>query len=192
MVDTLTTIIPNSADLTNNAPLAGAGVLGTGPDNAAVQVTNTVTPSLTAPTTTVFTLYANNTSAAASIYNLSSSFISVPGTVGLATPPAGWVIIFKDSGNGTNCSAPLGAAVTTTGAAPIPAGGSRIICAEVTVPPTSPGTVATPTPSPAGNYVVQFGIANQSNPSIADTIRDQITVAPVHSVTLTPDRKSVV
>jgi trimeric autotransporter adhesin len=187
VVDTLTTIIPNSADITNNAPLAGAGVLGTGPDNATVQITNTVTPALTAPTTTVFTLYANNTSAIASIYNLSSSFISVPGTVGLATPPAGWVVTFKDSGNGTNCNAPLGAAVTTTGAAPIPAGGSRIVCAEVTVPPTSPGTVATPTPSPAGNYVIQFGIANQSNPSIADTIRDQVTVVPVRAVTLTPN-----
>ncbi len=187
VVDTLATINPNSTDITNNAPLAGAGVLGTGPDNAAVQVTNTVTPSLTAPTTTIFTLYANNTSAIASIYNLSSSFVSVPGTVGLATPPAGWVIMFKDSGNGTNCNVPLGAAVTTTGAAPIPAGGSRLVCAEVTVPATSPGTTATPTPSPAGNYVVQFGIANQSNPSIADTIRDQITVAPVHAVTLTPN-----
>jgi trimeric autotransporter adhesin len=187
VVDTLTTIIPNSTDITNNAPLAGTGVLGAGPDNAAVQVTNTVTPSLTAPTTTVFTLYANNTSAIASIYNLSSSFISVPGTVGLATPPAGWVITFKDSGNGTNCNAPLGAVVTTTGVAPIPAGGSRLVCAEVTVPATSPGTAATPTPSPSGNYVVQFGIANQSNPSIADTIRDQVTVVAVHAVTLTPN-----
>ena len=187
VVDTLTTIIPNSTDITNNAPVAGVGVLGAGPDNATVQVTNTVTPSLTAPTTTVFTLYANNTSAIPSIYNLSSSFISVPTTVGLATPPVGWVVTFKDSGNGTNCNAPLGAVVTTTGAAPIPAGGSRIVCAEVTVPPTSPGTVPTPTPSPAGNYVVQFGIANQTNPSIADTIRDQITVAPVHAVTLTPN-----
>ncbi len=187
VVDTLATIVPNSADITNNAPVAGAGVLGAGPDSSVVQVTNTVAPLPTAPVTTVFTLYANNTSATASIYNLSSSFISAPNMAGLASPPSGWVITFHDSGSGINCNAPLGAAVTTTGAAPIPAGGSRIVCAEVTVPATAPGSMATPTPSPPGNYVVQFGIANQANPAVADTIRDRVSVSAVHAVTLTPN-----
>ncbi len=187
VVDTLATIVPNSADITNNAPVAGIGVLGAGPDNSVVQVTNIVAPLPTVAVTTVFTLYANNTSATASIYNLSSSFISVPSGVGLATPPSGWVITFRDSGNGINCNAPLGAAVTTTGAAPIPAGGSRIICAEVNVPATAPGTTPTPTPTAAGDYVLQFGIANQANPAVADTIRDRVTVSAVHAVTLTPN-----
>jgi trimeric autotransporter adhesin len=183
----LTTIAAATADITNNAPVGGAGVLGAGPENMVVQVTNMVTPSATAPTTTVFTLYANNTGPTPAIYNLSSSFVSVPAMAGLTTPPAGWVVTLRDSGNGTTCAAPLGAPITTTGAAPVPAGGSRLYCAEVTVPATAPGTPMTPTPSPAGNYVIQFGISNQATPTIADTIRDQVTIAPVRAVTLTPN-----
>jgi trimeric autotransporter adhesin len=187
VVDTLASITPNGVDITNNAALAGTGVLGTGPENMMVQVTNSVTPLLANATTTVFTLYANNTGATPAVYNLSSSFVSVPGMVGLTTPPAGWVVTFRESGNGMNCVAPLGMPMTTTGTAPVPTGGSRLYCAEVSVPPTNVSTMTTPTASPPGAYVVQFGITNQTNPAITDTIRDQVTVLPVRNVTITPN-----
>jgi uncharacterized repeat protein (TIGR01451 family) len=183
----LASITPTTADITNNAPVGNAAALGTGPNNAVVQVTNNVTPSATSTTTTVFTLYANNTGPTPAVYNLSSSFVSVPAASGLTTPPAGWVVTLRESGNGTTCAAPLGNAITTTGTNPVPAGGSRLYCAEVTVPATTPSTPSTPTPAPAGDYVLQFGIANQTTPTIADTILDRVAVASVRAVTLTPN-----
>jgi trimeric autotransporter adhesin len=187
VVDTLSTITANSVDITNNAALSAVGVLGAGPESAMVLVTNVVTPLLAAPTTTIFTLVANNTGATPAVYTLSSAFIAVPGMVGLATPPAGWLVVFHESGNGITCAAPLGMIVTTTGAAPVPAGGSRLYCAEVTIPPVNVTSAATPTAAPAGNYSLQFGIANQANPTITDTLIDQITIAPSRNVTLTPN-----
>ncbi len=181
----LTTIAPNTVDLTNNGPVGSPAVLGAGADNAVVQVTNSVTPSPTLTTTTVFTLYANNTGLTPASYNLSSSFASVPGGVGLTTPPAGWTVVFRDSGNGANCTAPLGAVVTTTGATPIAVGASRLVCAEVTLPATTPVAPGTTNPSPPGAYILQFGVTNQATPSITDTILDQITVAGVAAPGLT-------
>jgi trimeric autotransporter adhesin len=187
VVDTLATITANSVDITNNAPLTGAGVVGVGPENMMVQITNVVTPFVNTSTTTVFTLVANNTGATPAVYTLSAAFVAVPGMVGLATPPAGWVVAFRESGNGMNCAAPIGMVATTTGSSPVPAGGSRLYCAEVTVPPINITSVATPTAAPAGNYNLQFGITNQANPAITDTLIDQVTVAAVRGVTLTPN-----
>ncbi len=185
--DVLSAITANTVDVTNNAAVGGGGVLGTGPDNAMIQVTNTLTPNSASSTTTTFTVYVNNTGATAAIYNLSSSYIAVPGGVGLTTPPAGWTVTFYDSGNGTNCNAPLGGAVTSTGTTPVAAGGSKLECAQITIPSTNSSTGGTPTYSPPGNYDLKFTATNQSNAAVSDSIRDRVTLNALHQVTITPN-----
>jgi trimeric autotransporter adhesin len=184
----LATIAASTVDLTNNLSVVGGATIanGLGPDNAAVITNNTVTPAVATTTTTRFQLYVNNTSTVAQIYNVSGTFVSVPGGVGLAAQPAGWTIVFRDDGGAGNCSTVAGT-VTSTGATPIAAGSSKLICAEITVPATSSSAVGTPTLAPAGNYVVQFRSEQQSDATVFDTKRDQVTIQAVHSVTVTPN-----
>ena len=185
--DRLTTISANSVDLTNNLSVASGATVaqGLGPDNLTVITTNSVTPAAAATTASRFQLYVNNTSAAAQIYNLSSLYLSVP--AGIANPPTGWTVSFKLDGGAGNCSTTTGAAISSTGATPIAAGGNRLICAEVAVPPSNTGAVGTPTYAATGAYVIQFRVQQQSDATVFDTKRDQITVLPVRSVTITPN-----
>lgn len=186
----LTAIAANTVDLTNNLSIAGGATAanGLGPDDMTVKTTNSVTPSTSTTTTTRFRLFVNNTSSLAQIYNLNSSWISVPAGAGLSNPPVGWTVTFRDDGGAGDCSTVTGGAITSTGATPIAAGSSKLICAEVVVPSTNSGAApATPTYAAVGNYVVQFGVTQQSNPAVSDTKRDQITIQPVHNVTLTPN-----
>ena len=187
--DKLTTIAANTVDLTNNLSVAGGALAaqGLGPDNMTVITTNSVTPAVATPTTTRFQLYVNNTSSVAQIYNLTSSYISVPAGVGLSNPPTGWSVVFKLDGGAGNCSTTTVAAITSTGAAPIAAGGNRLICAEVVVPATNAGAPGTPTYAAPGAYVLQFRVQQQSDATVFDTKRDQVTILPVHNVTITPN-----
>jgi hypothetical protein len=187
VIDRLSTIVANTVDLTNNAAVGGMGALGTGADDAAIKVPNSVTPNSASSTTTTFTLYVNNTGATAAIYNLTSQYDAVPAGFGLTNPPAGWTVTFKDSGNGTNCSAPLGSAVSSTGVTPVAAGGSKLICAEITIPGTNSASMGTPTYSPPGNYDLRFTATNQSNGAVSDSIRDRVTLNNLHQVTITPN-----
>ena len=187
--DRLTTISANSVDLTNNLSVLGGATVtnGLGPDNMTVITTNSVTPAVATTTTTRFQLFVNNTSTLAQIYNLSSLYISVPTGTGIANPPTGWTVAFKLDGGAGNCSTTTGAAITSTGATPIVAGGNRLICAEVTVPPSNTGAMGTPTYAAPGAYVIQFRVQQQSDATVFDTKRDQITVLPVRNVTITPN-----
>ncbi len=187
--DRITTIAANTVDLTNNVSVVGGATVaqGLGPDNLLVITTNVVTPAVAATTTTRFQLYVNNSSPLAQIYSLSSSYISVPAGVGLSNPPTGWSVAFKLDGGTNNCATTTGAAIASTGATPISAGGSRLICAEVVVPATNAGTVGTPTYVAPGAYVLQFRAQQQSDATVFDTKRDQITIQPVHSVAITPN-----
>ncbi len=184
----LTSIAAATVDLTNNVSVAGGAAIadGLGPDNMSVITTNMVTPAVATTTTTRFRLYVNNTSTVAQIYNLSGSFVSVPAGVGLSTPPAGWLIVFRDDGGAGNCST-VGGTITSTGATPIAPAGNKLVCAEVVVPSTNSSAMGTPTLAPPGNYVVQFRVQQQSDATVFDTKRDQVTIAPVHSVTITPN-----
>jgi uncharacterized repeat protein (TIGR01451 family) len=184
----LSTIAAGTVDLTNNLSVAGGATVadGLGPDNMSIITTNSVTPAVASPVVTRFRLFVNNTSTVAQIYNLSSSFVSVPGGVGLSNPPSGWTIVFRDDGGMGNCST-VGGTVTSTGPVPIAPAGSKLICAEVSVPSTNSSAMGTPTLSPPGNYVVQFRVEQQSDATVFDTKRDQITIQPVNSVTITPN-----
>ena len=187
--DRLTSISANSVDLTNNLSVVGGATLaqGLGPDNLAVITTNSVIPAPAATTATRFQLYVNNTSTVAQIYNLSSSWISVPATGGIVNPPTGWTVSFFLDGGAGNCTTTTGSAVTSTGAVPVPAGGGQLICAVVVVPAINSGAVGVPTYAAPGAYVVQFRAQQQSDATVFDTKRDQITVQPVHNVTITPN-----
>lgn len=186
----LSAIAASTVDLTNNVSVTGGATLaqGLGPDDSAVKIINSVTPANAAPTVTRFRLFANNTSPLPQIYDLSFNWVSVPGGAGLINPPIGWTVVFKADGGVGDCSTTVGAALLTTGAVPVPAGGSRLVCAEVSIPPTSNGAApSTPTYSPPGNYDIQFGIAQQNDPSVADRIRDRVTVLPLRALSITPN-----
>jgi hypothetical protein len=87
--DVLTSVAGNTVDLTNTRSISGGATsadgLGAGPEVTPV-VTNATKPS----TTTRFTLYVNNTTAASDTFNLAASFGSI-------TLPVGWSMIFKDA-----------------------------------------------------------------------------------------------
>jgi len=202
----LTTVAANVVDLTNNAASPTTLANGNGVDDGVVKTTNTLAPSASSTTTTRFTLFVNNKGATSAIYNLNYQWLSVPAGVGLSVTPAGvagpsqaaataaantvtgWTVTFRDSANGTDCSATVGGAINSTGSTPVAAAGNKIICAEVIVPATSPGNFpGTPTYAAPGNYVIQFGTSQQGNPTVFDTKRDQITLQPLHNITLTPN-----
>lgn len=181
----LTTITANSVDLTNNT----AGGLGAGAGTAAIIVTNNVTPLVSATQTTKFILYVNNTGAVAAVYDLTGTFVAVPSTpsLGLAAQPVNWVIQFRLDGGAGNCST-VGSVITSTGAVPVPASGSQLVCGEVVIPPTNQGNGGSrPTDSPPGNYDVQFRAQQQGNALVFDTIIDRITLGNANSVTITPN-----
>ena len=124
--DTLTAIVANSVDLTNNAPLGGGGVLGVGPGpEATAQTTNAVNPGAS----TRFSLYVNNTSAVSDTYDLSASTNASFATLVL---PAGWTVVFRDAGN---------TVITNTGV--INGGANKLVYADVT-PPANQAAVPAP------------------------------------------------
>ena len=186
----LTTIAANTVDLTNNLSVAGGATVanGLGPDDMAVKTTNTITPTTAATTTTTFRLFVNNTGATAAIFNLGFAWVSVP--AGLNATPTGWSVTFRDDGGGGACATTMGGSVTSTGATPIPSMGSKLICAEVVVPASSTPSAAPsagPTAAVPGNYVISFNVVQQGAPAVTDSKRDQVTVLPLRSVTLTPN-----
>jgi uncharacterized repeat protein (TIGR01451 family) len=146
-----------------------------------------VTPAVAATTTTRFKLYVNNTGSIAQIYNLSSSFISVPAGLGLVVPPTGWTVAFKLDNSAGACTSTTGSAITSTGAVPIAPGGNLLVCAEVVVPATNAGGGGAATFAPPGAYVLQFRAELQSDATVFDTKRDQVTIQTVHSVAITPN-----
>ena len=186
----LTTIAANTVDLTNNLSVAGGATVanGLGADDLAVKTTNSVTPASATSTTTTFRLFVNNTGATAAIFNLGFSWVSVP--AGINPTPTGWSVTFREDGGGGACATTMGGSISSTGAVPIPALGSKLICAEVVVPSTATPSVAPnagPTAVVPGAYVISFNVAQQGAPSVTDSKRDQVTILPLHSVSLTPN-----
>ena len=171
MTDRLVAITTNTVDLTNNAAIGGAGVLGVGPGpEASAVVTNATNPG----TTTTFTLYVNNTSGAsvADSYDLLASSTTTFGSS--STLPAGWSVTFHLS-NGADCTAPnLGTVVSNTGV--VNGGTAKLVCAVISVPNNYV----------AGAQAVYFQSKSPTSGAL-DQIHDQVTVNTIHSVTLTPN-----
>src|SRR5437588_4001094 len=171
MTDRLVAITASTVNLTNNAALGNPGVLGTGagPEASAV-VTSATNPG----TTTTFTLYANNTSAAnvADSYDLLASSTTTFGSS--STLPAGWSVTFRAS-NGADCTAGnLGSVISNTGV--VNGGTAKLVCAVISIPNNYA----------AGAQAVYFQSKSPTSGAL-DQIHDQVTVNTVHNVTLTPN-----
>ena len=165
--DTLTAISASSVDLTNNAPISGAGVKGVGPGpEATAQVTNAVNPGAA----TTFILVTNNTGPVADAYNLAASTVS---TFASQLLPAGWTVTFKTDGGAGNCST---TGATISGTATVAAGSSATVCAIVTV---SAGFAV-------GTSDLYFRALSPAS-GAQDTIHDAVTVNAVRSITFTPN-----
>ena len=160
--DVLTTIGTSTVDMTANAALPGGVGVGAGPEAAAV-VSNTSNPG----TTTRFTLYVNNTSSSADSYALVAS---TDLSFGALTLPAGWSVVFRNSGNGV---------ITST--AVIPAGGNSLVYADVTIPAAAP----------AGVTDVYFR-ASSPTTSAADRFHAAVNVNAARNLTLTPNNSGTV
>lgn len=165
--DTLTTIVANAVDLTNNAAVGGPGVtgVGAGPE-AGAQTTNSTNPG----TTTRFTLYVNNLSTVADTYDLASS---TDASFGAATLPTGWTVVFRDASN---------AVVSNTGI--VGAGANKLIYADVSIPA---GQAAIPAPGQA----LYFRVRSPSSGAI-DRKHDAVVVNTVRSLQLSPNNSGQV
>ncbi len=165
--DTLTAITPAAMDVTNNAPIGGGGVVGTGTGpEASAQVTKATNPG----TTTTFTVVTNNTGPVADSYNLDASTSSTFASMSL---PSGWTVVFKADGGAGNCST-TGATITNTGT--VNAGTSSTVCAVVSVPAGFA----------AGTSDLYFRAQSPAT-GAKDTIHDAVTVNPVRALNFTPN-----
>jgi uncharacterized repeat protein (TIGR01451 family) len=156
VTDTLTTIVGNNVDLTNNSTGSGSPGFEQGPE-ATVVINNTANPGETSR----FSLFVANDSSVSDSFELTTSIDSTFATQNL---PAGWSVVFRDIN---------GAIVTGTGI--IGVGQSKQIFADVTVPADAiPGTTD-----------IYFR-AQSPTSGAADRIHDAVTVNTLRSITLTP------
>ncbi len=162
--DTLTVIVANSVDLTNNAALPGAPGAGPGVEASPV-TTNTVLPGAT----TRFTLFVNNTSTTGDTYNLSSS---IDPTFAATNLPAGWTVVFRNT---------AGTVITNTGV--IVGGSSMQVFADVTMP-------ANQAAIPAGQSLYFRVVSPASGAS--DRKHDAVIVQTVRSVQIVPNNSGQV
>jgi uncharacterized repeat protein (TIGR01451 family) len=160
----LSGISAGSVDLTNNAALGQAGVLGVGagPEASAVTTRNTMPGS-----TTRFVLYINNLSGAADNYDLAASTDSTFASLSL---PHGWSVRFVDA---------AGNVVSNSGI--IAAGASKEVFAEVSVP----ADAAT------GTTELYFQAVSPVT-GVQDVKHDALTVGEVVDVVLFPDNSGQV
>ena len=181
--DQLTTITPNSVDLTNGTaltttlPVAGTAAIGnalttgfganSGNANATVITDNYTNPG----SVTTFVLYVNNTSTVPDSFNLLADMNSANGlfTTGNEVT-TNWTVDFKN--NGTGLCATTGASITNTGT--INASGAKLVCAVVTVP-------AGQTP---GQFDIYFQAKSPSS-TASDIKRDAVVVNTVRSIQIT-------
>ncbi|HWZ45996.1 MAG TPA: hypothetical protein VNW97_21165 [Candidatus Saccharimonadales bacterium] len=171
MTDRLVAITSNTVDLTNNAAIGSPGVLGVGPGPEASPV---VTVAANPGTTATFTLFVNNTSAAAvaDSYDLVAS--STTTFTSSSTLPPGWTVTFHSS-LGADCSAAnLSTVISNTG--PVNGGTAKLVCAVIGIPAGAG----------AGAQAIFFQSKSPTSGAL-DQKHDQVTVNTIHNVTLTPN-----
>ncbi len=166
VTDRLASVTASTVDMTANSALPGGLGNGAGPEGSAV-VTNNLNPG----SSTVFTLYVNNTSSVADNYNL---LADADGVFGASNDmPSGWTIVFHAS-LGADCSAAnLGAPITNTGV--INTGASKLVCAEIFVP----------SGYPAGTSAMFFR-ALSPNTGAVDVLHNAVDVNIYRNVSLSP------
>ncbi|PID46059.1 MAG: hypothetical protein CSB47_05965 [Proteobacteria bacterium] len=129
VTDHLDEITGSQVDVTNVAPLSGAGVTGVGAGpSAAPQSRLTLAPGKSG----IFKLYINNTGSVADSFDLTFSK-DKPFVAG--TAPAGWKIAFHADAGANNCST-LGPVISNTSL--IAQGGNQLVCVQITLPANAP------------------------------------------------------
>ncbi len=164
VTDRLGSLNANTVDVTNDAPVGGAGVTDAGPGDAPAN-TVAINPGQTAS----FDLYVNNTSAVSDSYNLAASTDS---TFAALTLPAGWSVVFRNGA--TN------AVISNTGT--IAAGASRHVVAEVSVP-------AGQAPTLAPHQSLYFRAQSPTSGAL-DVKHDAVEVNTVIDLSVTPNNTS--
>ena len=127
VTDRLNEIVGSSVDLTNVAALGSTAAkgVGDGPED------DPQTRLIIAPGGSgVFTLFVNNTSTIADSFDLTFSSTVTP-AYAPGTVPANWKVAFHADAGAGNCST-LGPVISNS--ATIAAGGSKLVCANVTLP----------------------------------------------------------
>ncbi len=165
----LTTVTPNSVDLTNGLNVTAAVVNATNTAKGLGANTGTATPVLVNPgAAATYPLFVNNTSPVADTYVVTSSAM-----------PTGWTVsYFFDASVTQGLCTSLGGPVTNTGvvngvlAAVV---SDKVVCAVVTSPAS-----ALP-----GNNPITF-TATSPTTGVSDTKAEIVTVNTVRSITLTP------
>lgn len=158
-INTLNAIGTNSVDLSNNAALGQAGVLGVGPGpEAAAVTTNNAMPG----SQSEFILYVNNTSTVADNFNLQ---VSTDSTFASTTLPANWKVNFLDE---------QGKTITNTG--PIAAGQSKRVFATVTVPKNATSSIVD----------LYFRVLSPTT-GASDIKHDAVAVGAITDLVLYPD-----
>lgn len=165
----LTTVTPNSVDLTNGLNVSAAAVNPTNTAKGLGANTGTATPILVNPgAAATYPLFVNNTSAVADSYVVTASAM-----------PVGWTVsYFFDASATQGLCTTLGGPVTNTGVVNGVAGAvvsDKVVCAVVTSPAS-----ALP-----GNNPITF-TATSPTTGVSDTKAEIVTVNTVRSITLTP------
>ncbi len=169
VTDRLGTIAANAVDITNDLSIMAGATSGdgsgAGPEGSAVRANDT-----DLGTTTTFSLFINNTGAAADAYDLAAS---TDNTFASLILPAGWTVQFYlDDGNLTRSENDT--LVTNTGT--LAAGGAALVFADVSVPAGFA----------AGPQSLFFRALSPST-GVFDIIHDAVTVATDREVVLTPN-----
>ncbi len=167
----LTATTPRSDSTPAGGANAGnAATTGFGPNNNLPVVNTNAIPLPTARTNVIVApVYVNNTSTVADTFSLSAP-----------TLPPGWTAEFRLPNASGACAEPpvLGAITNATGS--IPPNSNTIMCLVVSVPPTTSGQAA------PGLYPVPITVTSTTTPGLSDTLIQQVTLATVRNVTLTP------
>lgn len=168
----LDSITANAVDLTVNAAIPAATVgQGFGATGTTVVQTNNVTPAQSSAVTSTFSVYVNNTGAAADSYNLSLQ----------NTLPSGWNLSFRAPVSGS--CATTGASLTSTGSVPAspPASANTLVCAVVTVPSIQSGNAG------PGNRTLELRAQSASTGASNDVVTVQVSVQTVNALSLSPN-----
>lgn len=157
----------NEVDLTNDQAVNGSAPgEGAGPEGSPVR-TLTLAPGQTG----TFHLYVNNTGARQDNYALQAS----GSNFAAGQLPSGWQVSFHQDAGGGDCLA-IGPSVDGSGV--VPAGASRLFCAQVTLPEDAVSATQVP---------LYFRVESPTSGAI-DTKLDAITIQAGPALSLQPDQ----
>ncbi|HMV60018.1 MAG TPA: hypothetical protein PKC07_02280, partial [Agitococcus sp.] len=183
VVDHLTSITANVADLSNNLTTGyTAGTLAGGGATGAGSVTGATTPTTNPDgawsilpanpgSSVAFPLLIENKVGLPDNYNLAAG-----STAAMAALPTGWTAVFRQSSGG-NCNT-MGATITNTGT--INAGASTLVCAVISVPANAAAT-------PDAPQNVYFRVTSPVS-GTSDTKLDAVRVNTIRNLQMTTDR----